>query len=102
MPIKVYHPDHGFVLTNDQTEIDMLVAKGGKVVIKNSEVIYEPRKVELEHEVPSEQHQKTEEAPKAEVLGKPKHINRKPEPQKIFKKREPDNTAMRMITTGVF
>lgn len=37
MPIKVYHPDHGFVLTNDQTEIDMLVAKGGKIVIKNNE-----------------------------------------------------------------
>lgn len=37
MPIKVYHPDHGFVLTNDQTEIDALVAKGGQIVVKCKE-----------------------------------------------------------------
>ena len=37
MPIKVYHPAHGFVLTNDQAEADLLVFNGGKIVIKNRE-----------------------------------------------------------------
>jgi Ser-tRNA(Ala) deacylase AlaX len=38
MPIKIYHPDHGFVFANQQVEIDALLAKGGKVVVKNKEV----------------------------------------------------------------
>ncbi len=37
MPIKIYHPDHGFVLTNDNAEIAGLLAKGGKVIVKNKE-----------------------------------------------------------------
>ena len=68
MPIKVYHPDHGFVLTNDKAEIDILVAKGGKIVTKNREVLNET--------------EKTQETPKAEVLAptftrQPHHNKRK-------------------------
>lgn len=29
MPIRVFHPDHGYVLTSDQKEIDDLLARGG-------------------------------------------------------------------------
>ena len=42
MPTKIFHPDHGFVLTGDQHEVDALVAKGGKIVIKNNEINKKP------------------------------------------------------------
>ena len=29
--MRIFHPDHGYVITNDQKEIDMLLAKGGQV-----------------------------------------------------------------------
>lgn len=29
MPIRIFHKDHGYVLTSDQSEIDMLLSKGG-------------------------------------------------------------------------
>jgi len=38
MPVKIYHPDHGFVFANQQSEIDALLAKGGKIVVKNKEI----------------------------------------------------------------
>ena len=31
MPIRVFHPDHGYVLTSDQNEIDDLLARGGSL-----------------------------------------------------------------------
>lgn len=31
MPIRVFHPDHGYVLTSDQKEIDDLLARGGSL-----------------------------------------------------------------------
>lgn len=31
MPIRVFHPDHGYVLTSDQAEIDKLLASGGSL-----------------------------------------------------------------------
>ncbi len=31
MPTRIYHKDHGYVITNDQAEIDMLLAKGGDI-----------------------------------------------------------------------
>ena len=86
MPIKVYHPDHGFVLTNDKTEIDMLVAKGGKVVVKNAEIrsVATPNTTNGLRTSGLSQviHEKTEEPPKAEVLAptftrQPHHNKRK-------------------------
>jgi hypothetical protein len=41
MPIKIYHPDHGIVLTNEKDVIDSLVAKGGKIIKKNKEILGE-------------------------------------------------------------
>lgn len=38
MPIKIYHPKRGFVLTNNNFEVDDLLAEGGKIVKKNREV----------------------------------------------------------------
>lgn len=35
---KIYVPSRGFVFTADQTEIDMLLAEGGRVVVKNREI----------------------------------------------------------------
>lgn len=79
MPIKVYHPDHGFVLTGDQREVDALVAKGGKIVIKNKEAFLndvvlakanEPtglRTTGLAQEVNNE-NQKIEETTKTKIL----------------------------------
>ena len=29
--MRIFHPDHGYVITNDQQEIDKLLAKGGQV-----------------------------------------------------------------------
>ena len=29
--MRIFHPDHGYVITNDQIEINMLLAKGGQV-----------------------------------------------------------------------
>lgn len=29
MAIRIYHPDHGYVITGDQEQIEMLLAKGG-------------------------------------------------------------------------
>lgn len=55
MPIKIFHPDHGFVLTGDQQEADALVAKGGKIVIKNKEIN-------------SNENEKVEEATEAKLL----------------------------------
>ena len=31
MPIRVFHPDHGYVITSDQKEIDDLLARGGSL-----------------------------------------------------------------------
>ena len=35
---KIYVPARGFVFTADQAEIDMLLAEGGQVVLKNREI----------------------------------------------------------------
>jgi hypothetical protein len=31
MPTRIYHPDHGYVLSSDDTEIKALLAKGGVI-----------------------------------------------------------------------
>jgi len=38
MAVRIYHKDHGYVITADQDQIDMLLAKGG--------IIDEPKKEE--------------------------------------------------------
>lgn len=35
---KIYVPSRGFVYAGDQAEIDMLLAEGGRVVVKNKEI----------------------------------------------------------------
>jgi len=52
MPIRVFHPDHGYVLTSDQKEIDDLLARGGlldapKQQEQEQEVLEIPIKQEL-------------------------------------------------------
>lgn len=37
MPIKIYHPKRGYVLTNNNFEVDELLAEGGVIVKKNRE-----------------------------------------------------------------
>jgi len=37
MATKIYHKDHGYVLTSDPAIIDMILAKGGEIVTKNKE-----------------------------------------------------------------
>ena len=49
---KIYHKDHGFVITTDQVQINELLAKGGELVDKCSEYGNE----------------KTEETTKTEIL----------------------------------
>lgn len=34
MPVKIFHKDHGYVITNDQDIIEMLLEKGGEVIVK--------------------------------------------------------------------
>jgi len=34
--MRIFHPDHGYVITNDQNEINMLLAKGGQVEDKKT------------------------------------------------------------------
>lgn len=34
--MRIFHPDHGYVITNDQIEINMLLAKGGQVEDKKT------------------------------------------------------------------
>lgn len=34
--MRIFHPDHGYVITNDQQEIDKLLAKGGQVEDKKT------------------------------------------------------------------
>lgn len=36
MSVKIFHKDHGYVITNDQDIIDMLLAKGGIETVKNN------------------------------------------------------------------
>lgn len=35
---KIYVKERGFVITNDLQEIEMLLAEGGRVVVKNREI----------------------------------------------------------------
>lgn len=37
MPVKIYHPKRGYVLTNNNFEVDELIAEGGVIVKKNRE-----------------------------------------------------------------
>ncbi len=46
MPTKIYHKDHGIVITNNPDEIAEILAKGGVKVIKNKELL-DPPKPEL-------------------------------------------------------
>lgn len=57
MPTKIFHPDHGYVLSSDKAEIDALIAKGGQIVKGKIDEL-----------------KKTEEAPKTKVLtrGRPR------------------------------
>jgi len=34
--MRIFHPDHGYVITNDQQEIDKMLAKGGQVEDKKT------------------------------------------------------------------
>lgn len=49
---NIYHKDHGFVITADQNQINELLAKGGELVGKCSdlgkqpEIAHEPQKEE--------------------------------------------------------
>lgn len=42
MPIKIYHPKRGYVLTNNNFEVDELLAEGGVIVKKNRDAEPEP------------------------------------------------------------
>lgn len=42
MPVKIYHPKRGYVLTNNNFEVDELLAEGGVIVKKNREAEPEP------------------------------------------------------------
>ncbi len=46
MPTKIYHKDHGIVITNDPEEISALIAKGGVKVIKNKDLLDAPKPAE--------------------------------------------------------
>lgn len=46
MPTKIYHPNHGFVLSGDDVEIKRLVDAGGVIVKKNKDI--EPKIEEVE------------------------------------------------------
>lgn len=37
MPVKIYHPKRGYVLTNNNFEVDELLAEGGVIIKKNRE-----------------------------------------------------------------
>lgn len=51
MPTKIYHKDHGFVITSDVAEINRILAKGGEIIVKNKEIDAEP-KPEVHHTKP--------------------------------------------------
>lgn len=38
MAVKLFHKDHGYVITSDQDQINDLLARGGKVVTKNKDI----------------------------------------------------------------
>lgn len=50
MPTKIYHPNHGFVLSGDDVEIKRLVDAGGVIVKKNKDI--EPKIEEVEEPKP--------------------------------------------------
>lgn len=62
MAIKIFHPDHGYVITSDQDQINMLLEKGGEIVVKK--------------EIIANENEEIKEATKAEVSAL-KHIKRK-------------------------
>jgi len=37
MATKIFHKDHGYVITSDPAIINMILAKGGEIVTKNKE-----------------------------------------------------------------
>ena len=37
MPVKIYHPKRGYVLTTNNFEVDELLAEGGVIIKKNRE-----------------------------------------------------------------
>lgn len=55
MAVKIFHKDHGYVITADQAEIDMLLAKGGEIVTKDKkpeikeEVLVVPKTVAVKY-----------------------------------------------------
>ena len=49
MPIKIYHPKRGYVLTNNNFEVDELLAEGGVIVKKNREAVPDPEPVQEEN-----------------------------------------------------
>ena len=79
---KIYVPARGFVFTADQTEIDMLLSEGGRVVVKNREIdqpiddlIAEPVK-ETPETLPSEPANVRETPEPLPAVIKPKHRSR--------------------------
>ena len=53
MPIRVFHPDHGYVLTSDQKEIDDLLARGGSLdAPKQQEQEQEVLEIPIKQELP--------------------------------------------------
>lgn len=55
MPVKIYHPKRGYVLTNNNFEVDELLAEGGVIVKKNREAepvpVPDPETVQEENSI---------------------------------------------------
>lgn len=47
MAVKIFHKDHGFVITADQDIIDMLLAKGGIITSKANAMPNNPAQKEI-------------------------------------------------------
>jgi hypothetical protein len=67
MPVKIYHPKRGYVLTNNNFEVDELLAEGGVIVKKNREAepvpVPDPETVQEENLIGDVEPYKPEPAP---------------------------------------
>lgn len=63
MPVKIYHPKRGYVLTNNNFEVDELLAEGGVIVKKNREAEPTPEPVQEENLIGDVEPYKPEPAP---------------------------------------
>lgn len=72
---KIYVEKRGFVITNDLQEIDMLLAEGGRVVVKNRE-IDQPIDDLVADPIPVQPEQWEEVTQAEEVKPEPKPVNK--------------------------